>query len=107
MKIKGKIVRIGEIAEAGNGKKLTFRIDTGEEFNNLLEFEMYKKEEYIKHLENFPKYNKVGDEVEVEFNIKTFNWKPEADDKIFTSLSCWKVEKLGQEQTEDSEDLPF
>jgi len=107
MKVKGKIVKISEIVEAGNGKKLTFRIDTGEEFNNLLEFEMYKKEEYFKHLENFPKYNKVGDNVEVEFSIKTFNWKPEAEDKIFTSLSCFKVEKAEQTEEQESEELPF
>jgi hypothetical protein len=92
--IKGTIKSISEIAEAGQGKKLSFRINTEDQYNPIAEFEMYKGADYTEHLDNFIKYNKVGDSVLVEFNLKTFNWKPEADDKIFTSLSCWKVEKL-------------
>ena len=118
-KVKGTIKSISKIEDAGAGKKLSFRIDNGEQYNNIMEFELYKGTEYLEHLDNFSKYNKIGDSVEVEFNIKTFNWKPEADDKIFTSLSCWKVEKATEvsppplapvsndlnEETPD--DLPF
>jgi hypothetical protein len=92
-KVRGKIKSISKIEDAGAGKKLSFRIDNGETYSNIMEFELYKGAEYLEHLDNFSKYNKVGDSVDVEFNIKTFNWKPEAEDKIFTSLSCWKVEK--------------
>ena len=66
------------------------------------------------HLDNFSKYNKIGDSVEVEFNINTFNWKPDADDKIFTSLSCWKVDKADAPvdntppvNAAQEDDLPF
>jgi len=111
---KGTISSISEISEVGTGKKLTFRIKTDDQYNPLWEFEMYKSGEYVEHLDNFIKFNKVGTEVEVEFNIKTFNWKPEADNKIFTSLSAWKVNKVGEAQEsvpanqEDSSDqLPF
>ena len=46
MKITGEIVKIGEVKELSNGAKtLTYRFDTGEEWNNLYEFEMYKKPE--------------------------------------------------------------
>jgi len=92
-KLRGTITSISEIESAGSGKKLSFRVDTGEQYNNLVEFELYKGAEYLEHLDKFVQYNKVGDFVDVEFNLKTFNWKPEADNKIFTSLSCWKVEK--------------
>jgi len=112
--VKGKISTVSDIVEVGQGKKLTFRIDTGDQYNPLWEFEMYKSGEYVEHLDNFIKFNKVGAEVEVEFNIKTFNWKPEADNKIFTSLSAWKVNKVGEAQEsvsanqgDSSDELPF
>ncbi len=98
-KVKGIIKSISDVETAGTGKKLSFRIDNGEQYSNLMEFELYKGADYVEHLDNFSKYNKIGDNVEVEFNIKTFNWKPEADNKIFTSLSCWKVEKVKSDDT--------
>ena len=116
-KVNGKIISISEIEKlpAGSGK-LKFRIDTGKAFDNILEFELWKKKEYYEHLEKFDKYNKLGDDVEVEFNIRAFNWKPESDNKIFTSLSCWKVNKLGvqdvvpsseAEEVSSNDELPF
>ena len=95
--IKGTIKSISAITEAGQGKKLSFRINTEDQYNRIAEFEMYKGADYLEHLDNFIKYNKVNDSVLVEFNLKTFNWKPEADNKIFTSLSCWKVTKVDYE----------
>ena len=120
-KVKGIIKSVSKPETVGTGKKLAFRIDNGEQYSNIMEFELYKGAEYVEHIDNFIKYNKVGDSVDVEFNIKTFNWKPEADDKIFTSLSCWKVDKLKAESLdanpnfetttdiheEDNLDLPF
>jgi len=98
-KAKGTIKSISTPESVGTGKKLSFRIDNGEQYSNIMEFELYKGADYVEHIDNFVKYNKVGDSVEVEFNIKTFNWKPESDDKIFTSLSCWKVEKVESSET--------
>ena len=112
-KVKGSITTISDIADAGQGKKLSFRIDTGEQYNNILEFELYKGAEYLEHLDKFKEFNKIGDSVEVEFNIKSFNWTKDGNDKIFTSLSCWRVEKVGssepskQEETEEVDSLPF
>jgi hypothetical protein len=106
LKVIGTITTISAIEEAGAGKKLSFRIDTGENFNNLIEFEMYKGADYVEHLNNFIKFNKVGEKVEVEFNLKTYNWKPEADNKIFTSLSCWRVEKVGEAVAVGNEPFP-
>ena len=103
LKIKGTIKRITPIEEAGAGKKLSFRIDTGEQYNNIVEFEMYKGPDYIEHLDNFVKYNKIDDLVEVEFNLKTYNWKPEAEDRIFTNLSAWRVDKVDSETPPQSQ----
>jgi len=112
-KVVGKLVSVSDIEQAGEGKKRSFRIDTGQQYNNLLEFELYKKEEYVEHLEKFTEYNKIGSQVEVEFNLRSFNWKPEAENKIFTSLSCWKVNKVDSsnnaptESEESKSELPF
>ena len=115
---KGTIIKISEIQKFPSGSgKLTFRIDTKEDWNNIVEFEMFKKAEYLEHLENFTKYNKVGDNVNVEFQIKTNHYTDKGKDLVFTSLSCWKVTKEDEgfepavkkeevKYQEDS-DLPF
>jgi len=48
-------------------------------------FEIFGEEK----VQNFNKFNKVGDSVKVDFNISTNEWK----DKYFTSLQAWKVFK--------------
>ena len=112
-KRKGIITYISEIKTLANGaKELTYRIDNGDSYNQLMEFQVYKKEEHAEHAENFLKYNKIGDNVEVEFSIRTFNWKPEADNKVFTSLSHWKLEKVDNSEAtvvevEQKDALPF
>ena len=118
--VKGKIVSISENQKFDSGaEKLTFRIDTGEQYNNLLEFEMFKGSEYVEHLDKFRTYNKVGDSVDVEFNLKSFNWTDKGNDKVFISLSAWRVEKCDSvksdnvpsmpphEGDEEEDDLPF
>ena len=96
-KVQGSIVSISEkqMFPAGSGK-LTFKVDTGDQYNDALEFELYKGEKYVEHLDNFIKFNKVGDNVDVEFNLKSKAWtNPKTnEERTFTSLSCWKVEKL-------------
>ena len=91
----GKIIKISDVEKFDSGSaKLVFRIDTGEEWNNLWDFELFKKAEHLKHLDNFIKYNKIGDEVDVEFKIKTYHYTGNGKDSVFTSLSCWKTEKI-------------
>jgi hypothetical protein len=65
--------------------KLSFLLETTEEYNNLYCFDVFGDEK----VENFNKYNKVGQEVDVEFNVKTNEW----NDKYFTSLDAWKIFK--------------
>ena len=67
-------------------------------------------------VQNFNKFNKVGDSVKVEFNISTNEW----NGKYFTSLQSWKVTKNESVQAsvqpfepatnyneEEHDDLPF
>ena len=68
--MSGFISQIDPIKELDNGAKIvTYRLNTEEEYNNIHQFEMYKKPEYAEHVDNFIKYNKIGDRVEVEFNV--------------------------------------
>jgi hypothetical protein len=101
-------------------KKLTFAIDTKEQYNNIIAFEVFGDEK----VDNFLKYNKIGKTVDVEFNLSSNKWK----DKYFTSASAWKItnandtqtaleqgkaiidaafEPAGDLNTEDQNDLPF
>jgi len=95
-KTSGEITKITEVqkgtSKAGKDwQKLTFVIDTKEEYNNILAFDVFGDEK----VENFIKYNKVGRSVEIEFNIRTNEWK----DKYFTSLDAWKISKANDTET--------
>lgn len=111
MKAKGIITSIGDTQTFDSGaKKLSFQIDTKEQYNNILSFDLFKGAEHLEHLDNFLKFNKVGDSVEVEFNIQC----KEYNGKYFTNLQMWKCEKLGYNQEQPTEqiadgddDLPF
>ena len=66
-------------------------------------FEVFGEEK----VEQLTKFNKVGDNVKVSFNIGTNEWK----DKYFTSLKSWRVEKVdaveGASTEEEPDSLPF
>ena len=111
MNVTGKITKVLETitgtSKAGNEWcKLSFVLETTEEYNNLYCFDVFGDEK----VENFNKFNKVGDNVEVDFNVKTNEWK----DKYFTSLDAWKIFKVDETDTEqpavveeEQSDLPF
>ena len=111
MKIEGlKITKVLEVqkgtSKAGKEwQKLTFVGETQEEYNNVYAFELFGEEK----VSNFQKFNKVGDVVDVDFNVSCNEWK----DKYFTSLSAWKVFKSEALTTNDvsehdeTEELPF
>ena len=59
-------------------------------------------------VEQLTKFNKVGDDVKVFFNIST----NEYNGKYYTSLNSWRVEKIGEVATSEAtdsqpDDLPF
>jgi len=109
-KIEGQIVSVGDIKTLNNGAKtISFQVQTNEQYNSLYSFDIYKGAEHASHVDNFSNYQTVGDNVRVEFNVRTNEWQG----KFYTSLSCWKVEKLGQIEAsetivpEGDDDLPF
>ena len=95
LKVTGKIVNIldvqsGESAK-GEWKKLTFILDSQEDYNNIYSFDLFGADK----VDEFLKYNKVGKSVDVDFNVRT----NEYNGKYFTSLSPWKIFKA-EETTE-------
>jgi len=106
MKVTGKITKIMEVqkgtSKAGKEwQKLTFVVETDEEYNNVYPFEVFG----VEKVENFVKFNKVGQIVHVDFNVSANEWQG----KYFTSLSAWKIFKAEQptEPEPVTGDLPF
>jgi len=110
MKVTGKIENILETqtgtSKAGKEwKKTSFVVKTDDEYNNLYCFDVFGDEKVDKFLQ----YNAKGDVVDVDFNVKTNEWKG----KYFTSLDAWKVFKADNSKqkeevaVEEEGDLPF
>ena len=113
LKVSGKITSILDV-ETGTSKagkewqKINFVIDTGADFNNIVCFQIFGEEK----VENFLKYNKVGSEVDVSFNVSSREFKG----KYYHNLDAWKVFKAEAETStpekaevamEAADDLPF
>tara|TARA_R110000772_G_scaffold268686_2_gene397451 strand:+ start:4002 stop:4367 length:366 start_codon:yes stop_codon:yes gene_type:complete len=115
MKLTGKIKVIDPV-EKGTSKagkewqKVNFVITNNEGYEGqeqIFAFEVFGEEK----VEKFIKYNKVGVEVDVKFNIKTNEYKG----KYYTSLQAWSIFKVEgsvvDDNTQGAEDetdgLPF
>ena len=97
LKFQGEITKISEVQEGvsqkgTNWKKLGFIITTKGEYQNDVYFTVFGEEK----VDNFMKYNKVGQMVEVSFNINC----REYNDRYYTDLSAWKVFTLKEEVKE-------
>ena len=119
MEILGVIKEIKEVetitSKAGKEyKKVLFILSNNDGYNGeekIYAFEMFGEDK----VDNFVKYNKQGDNVEVSFNIDT----NEYNGKYYIKLSAWRVFKKieGQEVQEeqfqnddfdnDDDNLPF
>jgi len=92
----GEIIEIlptekGTSKQGKDWKKLTFAIDTKDQYNNIIAFDVFGDEK----VDNFLKYNKIGKTVDVEFNLSSNKWK----DRYFTSASAWKISKANDTET--------
>lgn len=100
LEIKGNIIKILDVETgekkdgSGNWEKQNFLVDTGEKYNNLYCFEIFGEQK----VDNFEKYNRVGQEVTVEFNVNTSEWKG----KYFTTLSAWKITNTPLQHTHNT-----
>ena len=114
LEVSGKIEKFLEVqggtSKAGKEwKKQSFLLKSQDEYNNLYCFEVFGEDK----VDNLTKFNKVGDNVKVLFNVKTNEWR----ERHFTALEAWRIEKSIAEgsakeeapevKEEDVEDLPF
>ena len=118
--MNNELIRTGTITEIkepnkgiSNGKKWInqdFIIDTKEEYNNILCFNIFGQEK----IDNLSKYNKVGDTVTVKFNVDC----REYNGRYFTNLKAWRIDKVessvieslqqvSNENKEGDNDLPW
>jgi Domain of unknown function (DUF3127) len=74
---------------SGDWRKQSFIVKTEDQYNNLYCFEIFGDEK----VDNFQKYNKVGQEITVEFNVSTNEYK----EKFYTTLNAWKIQPVKSE----------
>ena len=105
--ISGEIVKIGEVQEFASGsRKIQFVIKNNEGYNDqeqVFAFDLFAGVSKPEKLDNFLKYNNVGDEVDVSFNIKCNEYKG----KYYTNLDAWKVfgQSNGSNQSDYQDDV--
>ena len=91
LKVQGKIEKFLAV-ESGTSKagkdwqKQSYLLRTADEYNNLYCFDIFG----VEKVEQLTKFNKVGDDVSVSFNVGCNEW----NGKYFTSLNSWRIDKL-------------
>ena len=111
MEVTGKITKVldvqtGTSKDGKEWKKQSFLVETTEQYNNLYCIDIFGAEK----VDNFAKYNKLGDNVKVTFNVNTNEWQG----KYFTSLQSWRIDKVDGSSTpeptpieDNTDEMPF
>jgi len=87
LKLNGTIKLINELQTWDSGfSKREFVITTQEQYPQDVKFEVVKDK-----ATDFEKYNKVGDNVDVKFNVRG----NEYNGKYYVNLQAWHVAKVG------------
>jgi len=94
----------------------TYEKQDGTTGENLVAFELFGAEK----VENFGKFNKIGDNVEVKASVRSNRWEKDGKVSFFTSANAWRIDKATvgttpaqsqetplPEPVEDSSPLPF
>lgn len=109
-RVKGTIIKIEEPKEVKDGAKvLSYVLEHESEngYKTLFNIQMYKKSEFSEHIDNFFKYNKVGDVAEVEFTVRGQEYKG----RVYNSLNHWSINKLQETSVtqlqQEEDDEPF
>ena len=107
LKINGTIKLINELQTWDSGfSKREFVVTTQEQYPQDVKFEVVKDK-----AADFEKYNKVGDNVDVKFNVRG----NEYNGKYYVNLQAWHVAKgsegetqpTAKQQMEEESDIPF
>ena len=109
--ITGTLITRSEIETKGesfNVRTFGIKVQDGGKYDNYASFQL--TQERCKLIEDFNR----GDEIKVYFDLRGRQW----NDKIFTNLQAWRVEKLDsakptsqpeklEPETKGNDDLPF
>lgn len=92
MKANGKIIHIGEKQTFASGsQKREFVIELDEtdwqDNKKLMAFDFFAGKAKLEKMQNFEKFQKVGQIVDVDYDIDCKEYKG----KYYTNLSAWKV----------------
>mgnify|MGYP000657306143 CR=1 FL=1 len=106
--MKGTIVQVGEKKQLDNGAVVLDYVveETSENgYTTPYSFSMYNKADRVEFVDKFLEYNKVGDNVEVEFSVRG----REYNGMIYNFLSHWRCDKVSKPQLveDDGSGLPF
>jgi hypothetical protein len=97
LQITGVITKITETQEGQSKssgkswKKLGFVVQTASEYPKDVYFTVFGEEK----VDNFLKYNKVGQTVDVSFNVES----REYNERFYTDLQAWKVFTASSSET--------
>ena len=91
-KQNGKIIHIGEKQTFASGsEKIQFVIELDEkdwqDNNKVMAFDFFAGASKLEKMQNFEKFQKVGQVVDVDYDIDCKEYKG----KYYTNLSAWKV----------------
>jgi hypothetical protein len=90
MIIEGKITWVSEVRNTGKENGVTIEVtEQNKQYPESVLIEIYGDQK----VENFFKYNELGDLVKAEFNIRA---KELADGRRFNNISLWRIEKASQ-----------
>ena len=108
-KVKGQIKSIGEKKVLDNGAVvLNYVVEETSDNGYVTPFsiEMYNSADKAEFTDKFLEYNKVGNNVEVEFTIRGREYQG----RIYNSLNHWKISNASEVPTDSATDadlLPF
>lgn len=114
-----EIIRINELKkfEGSEFYCVEWHVKTNEEYPQILNLQSNKEK-----ADNLIKFNKVGDKVDVNINLRGREWtNPAGEIRVFNTIEAWKVFKTEEATTqptptfepatdlkeEDHDDLPF
>ena len=113
IKVNGTIKQIGEKKELASGAfVLDYVIELPDDYAPIpVNINMYSQADKVEFMDNFIKYNKVGDKVNAEMQLRG----REYNGRIYNSFSHWNCAKVESEsvptnnqgETIENDDLPF
>jgi len=101
----------GTTKKGENYSTISVEVVEAGEYPNSVIMKLYKQGDNVKYVDKFIEYNKVGDTVEAEFNLKTSEYQG----KTYQNVELWKITKIGATNTpvpiptsdDLDNDLPF